>query len=585
MTAATQPPERGGSSARLSALVVLVGLIVGGLALQAAESDDPGADPRRLVAGVVMPAARAEPTLSSTWFCAGGSALSDGVGDHALLLANPTDRARTATITALTGDVAAPPAVDPQAPADPAQPSTTTTVAGTTSTVAPVERTPPVSRVVEVPAHGRFTMRLQEMVQSPLAGAVVEVEGGEIAVEHEITSDLGRATAPCSTTASSRWAFPWGVTERGARELLVFMNPFPDDATVDIAFATDEGVRDTLRFQGFVVPGRSVVGAYIDEDVQRRAHVSADIVVRGGRLVVDRIQTFDGTDAREGITLGLGAPAAAETWMFPDGLTGAGLTEQIVVFNPSDGVAEVEVEVRLDAAALGTGDATTDDTPAGEDPVAGEEEPAADPEATDGEATDEEATQETTPPIEPPEPFELTVPSGRYAILDLHAQERVPAGLAHSLFVRSLNGVPVVAERVVTAGEGSPRRGIGATLGSPLGASTWYFPGGGPSPARDEFITLLNVSIGDPVTFSITGLASGQLLAVQGLQDVDLPAGGRVSIRLGDHVEREDLPIVVTADGAVVAERGLYRVGGDGLSHSMGIPLGADTVVPDPVDG
>ncbi len=153
------------------------------------------------------------------------------------------------------------------------------------------------------------------------------------------------------------------------------MNPFPDDATVDIDFATDEGTRDTLRFQGFVVPGRSVVGAYIDEDVTRKAQVSAQVDVRSGRLVVDRIQTFDGTDpALEGVTLGLGAPIPAETWIFPDGRVDDGVTEQVVVFNPTDEVAEVEVEVRLD-----------------------------DPD-TNG----------------VPEPFELTMPPNRFSIVDLH---------------------------------------------------------------------------------------------------------------------------------------------------------------------
>ena len=77
--------------------------------------------------------------------------------------------------------------------------------------------------------------------------------------------------------------------------------------------------------------------------------MSAQVDVGRGRLVVDRIQTFDGTDpAYEGITLGLGAPTPAEVWIFPDGMVDDGITEQIVVFNPSDEVAEVEVEVRLD---------------------------------------------------------------------------------------------------------------------------------------------------------------------------------------------------------------------------------------------
>src|SRR5690606_26216649 len=185
------------------------------------------------------------------------------------------------------------------APPPPAQPGETTTTAPTTTTTevtTTTERPVPTVQEVELPAQTRVSVRLGDVAPSELAGAVVEVDGGEIAVEHQVTGELGRATAPCSTAVSPTWSLPWGVTARGARELVVFMNPFPDDATIDIAFATDEGMRDTARFQGFVVPGRSVVGAYIDEDVTRREQVSAHITARSGRIVVDRIQTFDGTD-------------------------------------------------------------------------------------------------------------------------------------------------------------------------------------------------------------------------------------------------------------------------------------------------
>jgi hypothetical protein len=524
-------------SARITALVVLGALLVGGLLIDAAD-DDSTAPGEAVQAGIAMPAARPDPTLASTWYCAAGSSTAGGIGDHVVLIANPSDQDRTATVTAITGAVAPPPAAAEAAGGSSSttgRPSSTTTVSTTASAAA--EQAPPTTSV-EVPARSRVAYKMSELVQAELVGAVVEVDGGEVAVEHELTGALGRATAPCSTTVSPTWSFAWGVTTRGNRELLVFMNPFPDDATVDVAFATDEGVRDTVRFNGFVVPGRSVVGAYVDEDVTRKEQVSAQVTVRGGRLVVDRVQTFTGVDGREGVTVGLGAPVPARTWMFPDGLTGPGLAEQIVVYNPSDRVAEAEVEVRLD-------DPDTNDVP---------------------------------------EPFELTVAPGRYTIVDLHEEDRIPAGVGHSTIVRSPE-VPVVAERVVAATEGASRHGVAATVGAPLAAPTWYFPGGGTSAERDEFITLLNASDTEAVTYSVTALAGGQDLAVEGLQDVTLEPGARVSIRVGDHIVRDDLPLRVAASGPVVAERGLYRVGGDGISQSIGIPLAEGATVPTTASG
>jgi hypothetical protein len=525
---------------RITSLVLLAGALAGALVWQSTETPPASDDgPPALLAGVALPAARTEPTLSSTWFCAGGTGRDGGSADHEVLIANPTDRARTATVTVLTGEVSRAPSPEDVAAGEPS--TTSTTASATTTTAAPTTTGPkpsPRERQVAVPAQSRVELRLADISQAQLVGAVIEVDGGRIAVEHSVTGPLGRATAPCSTTASPTWSFPWGVTARGARELLVFMNPFPDDATVDIDFATDEGVRDTARFQGFVVPGRSVVGAFIDQDVTRKAQVSAHARVRGGRLIIDRIQMFDGTDAREGITLGLGVPTPAEVWMFPTGETGPGLTEQVVVFNPSDDVAEVEVEARLD-------DPTTNGTP---------------------------------------EPFALTVAPGRYSIIDVHNEDRVPTGVGHALIVRSLNGVPVTAERVNAGSDPAPRRGITATTGSPFGAPIWYFAGGGPTGARDEYLVLLNTSIDTPVTFSVTGFSSGQTIAVQNQQSQTLVPGGRAVIRLGDSLDRADLPVMITADGPIVAERGLYRIGGQGISQAMGIPLAEGLFVPDPVD-
>ena len=538
-------------SSRLTSFVLLAGAVTGGLVLEAAEDPVPTPGATGVEAGVAIPAATRPGTLSSTWYCAGGTATEGGFADHELLLANPTAEDRTATVTVLTGEIAP----SPSPPEEGIVGETTTTVAEPTTTTAPVVTTttaipPPIEPlVVDIPAHSRTEVALREIVDAPLAGAIVEVDGGEVAVEHQVTGDgFGRATAPCSTTAAREWTFPWGVTARGARDLLVFMNPFPDDATIDIALATDEGTRQVLRLQNFVVRARSVVGINLAEDT-RRDQVSAQVLVGSGRLVVDRIQTFDGTiPPYEGMTLGLGAPTPAETWTFPDGQIDEGVTEQVVVYNPSEAVAEVEVEVRLD-----------------EPDVNGV-----------------------------PEPFELTVPPQQFSVVDLSEVDaelaegepkRIPDGVAHSLIVRSLNGVPVTAERIVTSSAPSAELGVSATLGSPVAAPTWLLPGGGVSAEREEYLTLFNASPDDTARFGVSALIDGERVALEGLQDLEIPPGGRRSIRLSDHSDSEELPLVVEADGPVVVERGLYRIGGRGISQSMGIPLFVDVIVPDPVEG
>jgi hypothetical protein len=536
-------------SSRLTALVILGGVIAGGLVLDAAEDPKSQPEPETVVAGVAMPAAAPAGSLSSTWYCAGGTATDDGFADHVLLIANPTDRPRRATITVLTGSVL------PEAPEPPAEGETTTTTTAptepTTTTTVPAAAEP---TVVDLPARTRIEVALRDLADAPIASAIIEVEGGEIAVDHQVTDSRegqggGRATAPCSSTAARQWSFPWGVTARGAQELLVFMNPFPDDATVDVLLATDEGTREPQRLQNLVVRARSSLGVFIDADT-RRDHVSAHVLVSRGRLVVDRIETFDGTDpALEGITLGLGAPTPAAVWMFPDGMVREGITEQVVVFNTSDEVAEVDVEVRLD-----------------------------DPEVN-----------------LVPEPFELTIAPNRFSIVNLHEPDpevsedvpaRIPLDVGHTILVRSLNHVAVTAERVVTRSEPLTTVGVSATLGAPLAAPTWFLPGGGVTEQRDERVAIFNASADETATVDVTGFADGETIVLQGLQGLEIPAGGRRTIRVNDALEdQEVLSLMIEADGPIVVERALYRIDGRGSSLSMGIPLAVDVFVPDPIDG
>src|SRR5690606_5377635 len=96
----------------------------------------------------------------------------------------------------------------------------------------------------------------------------------------------------------------------------------------------------------FVVPGRSLVAVDVCAvDVCRHDQVATSIVARAGRLVVDRIQTFDGTEGPAGLAVTLAAPSPAPLWFLPDGFKTEGLAETVTVYNPGDVRAEVDVEL------------------------------------------------------------------------------------------------------------------------------------------------------------------------------------------------------------------------------------------------
>ena len=438
--------------------LAIVGLAIAGAVLASEGGRGDGDDPAG--AGLQPDPAVAIESPSATWFCAGGSAAGapgEGFADHTVIVTAGPEPV-TGRVSVIAGDHAPPPATangttsttssDPSTSDSSTSTSSTTTTAPTTSTTVAI-RSAPTAGVGdgmhgaagdEADGEQRFSIgageqvrfRLADVVQAPLAAAIVELdpetpltvppptratepaEPPAATVEHEVRGPRGADTAPCTARSAATWHFAWGATTRDADEQLVLFNPFPNDVAVDAVFSTDRGVREPQRWQGLTVPARSVVAVDVGDDVTRRDHVAASLHVRGGRLVVARVQAFDGQLGAAGMSVATGVPEAGLDWSFAEGRVEPGDAARIVLYNPGTTVAEMEVVVEV-----------------------GEEE------------VDYQ-----------PEPFGVTVRPGRYEVLDLAEQARVPKGLAQTVQVRSTNGVPVVVERVT----GTPDPGAGPSV-------------------------------------------------------------------------------------------------------------------------
>ncbi len=507
-------------SRRVPILVILLGLVLGGFVVDRTTNGDTElqtAPPT--VDSSVFPVAAAPEALSSTWFCAGGTADEEAFADHVVVIANPTADDVVATLTAFAGVI-----VPAAARADTGE--ATTTTAETTTTVAPPVPEP-VELTVPIPARSRKQVALHDLVDAPVASALVEASPGGVVVEHQVTSINGFDAKPCATSAASRWNFAFGETTVDARELLVLFNPFPDDAIVDGRFSTEDGIREPERFDGLVVPARGTIAVDIGDDVTRRKEVAATITARNGRIVVDRILRF-GNDAERGLTLQTGVPEPQDAWVYPDGYVSDGTREEYAVYNPGDSLAEVSIDFVLD-----------------------------DPE-TNG----------------VPESIDLSLPPGTHQLIDIGADGRVPKGVGHTGIVRSANGVPIVAERALYA-EHDSRRGVTVTTGSPAESPRWTFAAGAVTENDDEYLVLVNLDAQILADVDVTAIVGGQEVPVSELQGIELGAGERRAIRIGEHINnRPDLTLVVSSSEPVVAERGLYRVGADqrGMSNAVGVP-------------
>jgi len=380
----------------------------------------------------------------------------------------------------------------------------------------------PKSQTVRVPSRARLAFRPGDMVRAPYAAAIVQLDGPTGAVEEQIRGGLGEGVAPCATRASERWYFAAGSTNAGDQMLLSLFNPYPGDAIVDMDFATDTGRATPADLQGVVVPGGGLTVIDVGQHVRRRQIVSAAVTARSGRIVADKIQLQGEDNAPlKGVTLVLGDPAAASLWYFPDGVTAPGVDERYEFFNPGDQEADVQLALILDRGSA--------------------------------------------------DPFDVTVaPHDRFT-LDVNGENRIPRGVAHAGVVTSSNGAPVVVERVVTAVAPSSRLGFTELMGSPSASTAWLFPVGAANTSQDEWLVAYNPGSGVSHV-SVTALLGGRAVPVDGLGNVEIEPSQRVAVRLGDHLSRGDLVLSVSADAPVVVERDLYRIGGLGMSASLGIP-------------
>jgi hypothetical protein len=419
----------------------------------------------------VQPLAADPGARSDAWFCPGGPTDRVDQGDTTLVLANNGTSPVEAVVTAL--------------------PST-----GANKEVA-------VKNVVVGPA-ASLTVRLADLLGGAAPAGATVVAGPTVVAHQLLKAPEGLVSSPCASSASDHWYTAAGSTAAGTSHFLSLLNPFAGDAIADLAFSTDQGRTIPADLQGVLVPGRSLVVIDVGDKVRRRDEVAAEIVLRRGRLIVGR-------SYRKGTatSVAIASPSADATWYFPGGLRADGVTNRLVVANPSDSDAEVTAELRLQEGAA--------------------------------------------------EPLTLVVPAQSRASLNLD-DENVPKGVPYGLVVRTGNDVPVVVERSIET-----KAGRSDVFGSRLASRGWVSPAS--STRGNDNLAVLNMGEGEAgITVTVLD-GSGRTLADQPLR---IAPGGRGSLKLADDVKGRALRI--TADQPVVVERdagdGTATVGG-----AVAVPL------------
>ncbi|HTN80835.1 MAG TPA: DUF5719 family protein [Acidimicrobiales bacterium] len=525
---------------RLPVLIVFGGLLAAGLIVDR-NRPAPADVVYGTVSAPVQPVASPASATSTSWFCPGVPAPPDGSTAGFVTMANPTDEAVTATLTVVPSE-------------------------GNVAT-----------RPVSLAAHTTTSVNLAEVAPAAFAAAQVDVHGGGVVVEQSVAKGPLRDPSACATAAASTWYLASGVTTRDATLKYFVYNPYPDDAIVDMDFATNDGRFAPQPLQGLVIRGGSMRVVDITDQVRRRTAVAGTITARSGRVVVGKIQTYDGSAGPEGFTSGIAAPATATQWLFPDGRRVPQVSERVVVYNPGPDPAEVDIEVRPVAPPEGADDAAPLDTaPLDTAPL--------DTAPVDTAPVDTgplETAPVDTGPVDTA-PLDDTGPSGDFSTIqslslppysqaayDVTGDETVADGV-HSIIVTSANGTPIVAERITNLVADTGTRGVSSMLGSRLTANRWLLAAGGTSSSVVEELTVLSDDASDTtVTLTAIDPKGNRTLG----DPLTVPAGGFVQVRLNDLVQQSPLTVLVEGKAPIVVERGLIFKGQAETSRQLGVPL------------
>jgi len=272
--------------------------------------------------GEMLPVAAPTDALSTAFFCPGGSALGeDGEAELAVVVANARASAARAEVTLVGSD-------------------------GDTERVD-----------LDVPAFGRARVVAADHVETPWAAATVEVLGGDVAVQQQVRgTGVGSDLAPCPTATSDTWYAPDASTAIGAEHALLVYNPFPAPAVVSVGFVSG-GVSSTPRdLQSITIPGATLRVIDTEDLPARKDHFATRVTTRLGRVVVGRVQRFDGEGepfeavreapevaAPDGLAATPAVPVTSTRWVFPSAVNQENVRNAIAVYNPNEGTAEINL--------------------------------------------------------------------------------------------------------------------------------------------------------------------------------------------------------------------------------------------------
>jgi hypothetical protein len=338
----------------------------------------------------------------------------------------------------------------------------------------------------------------------PLGALTLESFGGEVAVEEGLNSPSQVTGGACATSASLSWYFAAGATPRAAHQWLMIDDPYATDAKVNVTIRTNEGLLQPDALQSLDIGRRSRVVVEIDKYAVLKDRVAVQVDADPNLSKVVATQMLLG--ANGGAAGGLGSPAAADHWVFPQQQLALDGTTWVALTNPGNADAKVAVQAMP-------------------------------------------ASKEVVAPVTfslAPESVEWVQIGSCATAADTKQCSNVPAGSQYSVDVRADEGVPIVAqllERSATA--------LAAPLGTITPHTEFVFPVSSVIGGGDTRLSIFDGQAA-PATVAVASVQNGTATPVARLQRLVVKPGQSVTVvftartHVGSLVVTSNVPVAVS---------------------------------------
>jgi len=373
----------------------------------------------------------------------------------------------------------------------------------------------------QVAAHTRSTVSVDDVMPYDEVSVAVASDQPLVAERAMYFSYKGSITGGHAATGvaapGTKWYLAEGYTGPGFETWLLLANPGNQAATVRVSFMPESGdvvLKDYTvpALSRYTVPVNSVAGLSAG-GISMLAEST-----NGVGIVAERSMYFNSEGRTDG-SCAQGVTSPQASWYFAEGYTGKGFDTWLLVQNPGDQDASIQVDLM------------------GENPS------------------------------QPARSYPFDVKA--HSRFTMHVNDFLP-GQGVSMQVQTTGGVPVVAERAVYFDYFGINGGHDSA-GANFPSSKWYFAEGCTSDAFDTWLLLQNPGT-EPATVTANfARDDGQTVT----QQVTVPAKTRYTLQadLVKGLEAASFSMEVSSTQPIVAERSIYFLykGRDGGTNAGGV--------------